>query len=225
MQFDHDFEGAERTLRRAVEVNPNSAVAHEAYGNLLAATGRHRESAREFEVALSLDPLSYFILANAGLCAHRARAFAQAAEIFGRQIALNPELPMAHGMLALSLAQLERHAEAAEAGRRCAALYGTVGEVIAALAAASAGLVDDARHRLSACEQLRTHQNEWLVGLAMAYAAIGETESALARMQEAYTARDFWMVWLKVQPELDPLRDDPRFQALLRKVHPERTGY
>lgn len=225
MQFDHDFEGAERTLRRAVEVNPNSAVAHEAYGNLLAATGRHRESAREFEVALSLDPLSYFILANAGLCAHRARAFALAAEIFGRQIALNPELPMAHGMLALSLAQLGRHAEAAEAGRRCAALYGAVGEVLAALAVAGAGLVAEARQRLSECEQSRTHRNVWLFGLAMAYAAIGELDSAIARLEEAYDTRDFWMVWLKVQPELDPLRADARFQALLRKVHPERTGH
>jgi serine/threonine-protein kinase len=224
MQFEHDFDGAERTLRRAVEVDPNSAVAHEVYGNLLAATGRHRESAREFEVALSLDPLSYLILANAGLCAHRARAFARAVEFFRRQIALNPELPMAHGMLALSLAQLGRHAEAVEAGRRCAALFGTVGEVIAALAAAGAGLVDDARHRLSACEQLRTHQNVWLVGLAMAYAAIGERESALARLEEAYAARDFWMVWLNVQPELDPLRDDPRFQALVQNVHLDRTS-
>lgn len=52
----------------------------------------------------------------------------------------------------------------------------------------------------------------------MAYAAIGESDLALARLEEAYEARDFWIVWLKVQPELDPLRGDARFQQLLHKV-------
>lgn len=221
MQYGHDWERAERTLQRASQADPNSASVHDVYGNLLAATGRHRESAREFETALSLDPLSYFILANAGLCAHRARAFSRAAELFQRQIALSPELPMGHGLLALTLAQMGRHNEAAEAGRRCAALYGVTGDVIAALAVAGAGLADEARQRLSECEQARSHRSVWLVGLAMAYAAIGELDSALARLEEAYETRDFWMVWLKVQPELDPLRDDARFRALLRKVHLE----
>lgn len=120
MQYDYDWERAERTLQRASEVDANSASVHDVYGNFLAATGRHRESEREFAIALSLDPLSYFVLANAGLCAHRARAFPTAAELFARQIALAPELPLGHGLLALTLAQMGRYAEAAEAFRRTA---------------------------------------------------------------------------------------------------------
>jgi hypothetical protein len=57
--------------------------------------------------------------------------------------------------------------------------------------------------------------------MAMAYAQLGEIDLALTRLEEAYEARDFWMVWLKVQPEFDALRAEPRFQRLLRKVHPE----
>lgn len=150
MQYDHDWEGAERILIRALEVNPNSASLHDVYGNLLAATGRHREAARELEIAVSLDPLSYFILANAGLCAHRAREFSKAAELFARQIALNPDLPMGHGLRALALAKAGRRAEAAEAGRKGAALYGVgAGDVLGAIAVAGAGLADEARLRIS----------------------------------------------------------------------------
>jgi len=53
----------------------------------------------------------------------------------------------------------------------------------------------------------------------MAYTRLGEIDTAFARLQEAYEERDFWMVWLGVQPELDPLRADPRYHALLRQVN------
>jgi predicted Zn-dependent protease len=224
MQYDHDWDRAERTLRRALDVDPNSASVHDTYGNLLAATGRHRESAREFEAAVSLDPLSYEVLANAALCAHRARDFSRAAELFARQIALNPGLLMGHALLALTLAKLGRGAEAAEAGRKLAALHGGPTAPLAALVVAEAGFADEARLRLAECERFRNQQNVWLVGLAMAYAAIGENDIALARLEEAYDARDFWMVWLRVQPELDPLRGDPRFQELLRKMRLQEAG-
>jgi len=224
MQYDHDWENAERTFVRALEVDPNSAAAREMYGNLLAATGRHRESAQLFEAAGLLDPLSSTVLGNAALCAHRARAFPRAAELFARQIALNPELAVWQALRAPTLARMGRGAEAAEAARKVAASYAGTAGPLAALVVAETGLVDEARRRLSECEQLRRERNVWLVGLAMGYAAIGEIDVALSRLEEAYEARDFWMIWLKVQPELDPLRADARFHELLRKLHFEADG-
>ena len=219
MQYDHDWVRAERTLLRALEVDPNSATAREMYGNLLAATGRREESARLFETAGSRDPLSYTILGNAALCAHRARAFPRAAELFARQIALNPELLAWQALQTLTMARMGRAAEAVEGARKVAAtVAGTAGPLVA-LVAAEAGLMDEARLWLSECERLRKERNVWLFGLAMAYAGIGEIDVALSRLEEAYEARDFWMIWLKVQPELDPLRADPRFRELLRKAH------
>jgi Tfp pilus assembly protein PilF len=218
MQYDHDWERAERTLRRAVKEAPNSAAAHDMYGNLLAATGRHRESAQEFEVTLSLDPLSYWNMTNAALCAHRAREFQRAAELFERLLALNPELLMGQALFPMTLAKLGRRAEAAESGRKLAAYHGGPVRPLAALALAEAGFVDEARLLLAECERSRSQQNVWLGGLAMAYAAIGEHDVALTRLEEAYDVRDAWMMWLRVQPEFDSLRGSVRFQELLRKV-------
>jgi tetratricopeptide (TPR) repeat protein len=164
------------------------------------------------------------VLGNAALCAHRARAFPRAAELFGRQIALNPDLAVWQALQAPTLARTGRGAEAVEAARKVAAAYGGTGAPLAALVVAEAGLVDEARLWLSECERLRKERNVWLVGVAMGYAAIGEIDAALSRLEEAYEARDFWMIWLKVQPELDPLRADARFHELLRKLHFDERG-
>jgi serine/threonine-protein kinase len=221
MQYDYAWERAEAMLQRAVEVDPNSASVHDVYGNFLAANGRHRESARQFEMAVALDPLSYLILANAALCAHRAREFAKAREFFEREIALSPELPMGYGLLGMTAMQLGQVDDALAAERKAAAIYGLLGYPFLAVACAASGQRDEAFALLAQCEEARTTQNVWLVGLAMAYAQLGETNLALTRLEEACEARDFWMVWLKVQPELDPLRGEPRFQRLLRTVHLE----
>jgi serine/threonine-protein kinase len=220
MQYDYAWERAEAMLQRAIEVDPNCASAHECYGNALAATGRHREAARQFELAVELDPLSYPIIANAALCAHRARDFTKAAQYFDRAISLNPELPMGHALRAMTAMQMGQPDVALAAARK-AAPYGHPADLFLAAPFAVSGKRHEALALLARCEETRATKNIWLVAMAMAYAQLGEIDLALTRLEEAYEARDFWMVWLKVQPEFDPLRAEPRFQRLLRQVHLE----
>ena len=222
MQYDYAWERAERMLLRAIEVDPNCASAHDVYGNLLTATGRHRESARQFELALDLDPLSYLIIGNAALCAHRAREFTKAAQYFEREISLNPQLPTAHALGAMTAMQLGQPDVALAAVHKALAIHpGHPVDLFLPAPLAASGARDEALAVLARCEEARATKNIWLVALAMAYAQLGAIDLALTRLEEGYESRDFWMVWLKVQPELDPLRAEPRFQRLLRKVHPE----
>jgi serine/threonine-protein kinase len=222
MQYDYAWERAEAVLQRAIEVDPNCASAHDCYGNALAATGRHREAARRFELAMDLDPLSYPIIGNAALCAHRAREFTKAAQYFERGISLNPELPMGYALRTMTAMQMGQPDVALAAACKAVEIYpGHPADLFLAVPLAASGARDEALARLASCEEARATKNIWLVALAMAYAQLGEIDRALARLEEAYEARDFWMIWLKVQPELDPLRAEPRFQRLLRKVHLE----
>ena len=222
MQYDYAWERAEALLQRAIEADPNCASAHDCYGNALAATGRHREATRQFDLALELDPLSYPIIGNAALCAHRAREFTKAAQYFERGISLNPELPMGHALRALTAMQMGQPDVALAAARRAVEIYPDhPADLFLAVPLAASGARGEAFAMLARSEEARATKNIWLVALAMTYAQLGEINLALTRLEEAYEARDFWMVWLKVQPEFDPLRAEPRFQRLLRKVHLE----
>jgi tetratricopeptide (TPR) repeat protein len=169
---------------------------------------------------VELDPLSYYIIGNAALCAHRAREFTKAAQYFEREISLNPELPMAHALRAMTAMQLGQPDVALAAARKAVAIYPDhPADLFLAPPLAASGARDEALAVLARCEEARATKNIWLVALALAYAQLGAIDLALTRLEEAYEARDFWMVWLKVQPEFDPLRAEPRFQRLLRKVH------
>lgn len=148
----------------------------------------------------------------------------QAERALGRALELDSSLAEAMASNAMLLMQYDYAWERAEAmllraievGPNCASAHDVYGNFLAAPLAAS-GARDEALAVLARCEEARATKNIWLVALAMAYAQLGAIDLALTRLEEAYEARDFWMVWLKVQPEFDPLRAEPRFQRLLRK--------
>ena len=221
---DFDWSSAGQRYQHAVRLDPNSAHAHDAYGGWLTAQGRHVEAAHECEHAYRLDPLSVFLVANAALGAYRARDYDRAIAWFERAIALDPNLPMGHGLSALVYVQQGNTARARQASMRARELDG--GEAPKALHAyVSAAGGDEAlsRELLSELEQRRGAENIWLFVLAMAYAALGEHDLAFARLDEAIQQRGGWVAWLAVEPGLDPLRADPRFLPMLTSVGLERV--
>lgn len=217
-QHEYAWEAAERRLRKAVALEPNSATAHDAYGWLLTANGRFHEARRESARASVLDPLSYFVAANAALQAYRRREYDKAVDLSMREIALDPNLPMGHALLALPLLQSGRCEEAIGTIRHALTLGYAIAEPFLAMALAMAGRTEEARDILNRIEARRDAVHAWPFALAMAYAALEDAEHAFARLEEAYEERDFWMTWLAVEPGLDAVRNDPRYDELLGKV-------
>ena len=223
---DFDWSSAGERHRHAVRLDPNSAHAHDAYGSWLTAQGRHVEAAHQFEQAYRLDPLSVFIVVNAALAAYRARDYDRAVAWFEQAIALDPNLPMGHGLSALVYVQQGKTAKARQASTRARELNG--GEAPKALHAYVSAASGDhvlARELLSELEQRRGAENVWLFVLAMAYGALGEHDLAFARLDEAIQQRGGWVAWLAVEPGLDPLRADSRFQPMLGIVGLERIAH
>jgi eukaryotic-like serine/threonine-protein kinase len=213
VKSDYDFAGAEREYKRALELNPNYATAHQWYGNLLSLLGRHEESLAELRRALDLDPFSPIINKNYGDSLRQARRNDESIEQLKKTIELNPNLPQAHLSLHEAYMATGKYAECVEEFAKYQELLGQ---------AQAAALVRESHKRNGWPGFLRLMTSEpapikmWVNELAVYYAARGEKEKAFNLLEKAYHERR--LLWLKVETLLDPLRDDPRFHELVRKV-------
>jgi TolB-like protein/Tfp pilus assembly protein PilF len=227
-QHEYAWSAAGRRVERALEIDPNSAAAHDARHQLLLATGRYEEARRESARAVELDPLSLHLAVNAGLCAYRSRHYDAAIALFHKVLVLEPNHPMGYAVLALPLVAAGRVEEAVVTAQR-AVQIGTPGtepaEPFLVMALASAGRRDEALHVLHGIEAGRaTGRHAWPFSLAMAYITLDDTDTAFARLAEAYEERDYWTIWVGVEPMLDRLRSDLRFVALLEQVNLSPTA-
>jgi len=213
---DWDWQTAETEFRRAIELNPNYATAHHWYAEHLMWRGRFDEALARSERARQLDPLSLIIATDHGAILFFARQYDRAIEQFGSVLELDPTFPRAHiiqgayvekGMFAAALADLEGQHPKHDVWywSAVAYIYGRSGETA------------KARHALH--ELLQSHRRDPVKPelIAGAFAALGEKDSALAWLERAYAERS-GLTALKVDPGYDPLRSDPRFQSLLRRV-------
>ena len=215
---DWDWGTAEREFRRAIELNPNYATAHHWYAEHLMWRGRFDEALRESERARRLDPLSLIIATDHGAILLHARQYDRAIEQFRSVLELDPDFPRAHiiqgayvekGMFAAAIADFEAQRLKAPdhwywAG--VAYIYGRSGQTTRA------------RHAIDELLQIRQERGVQATLIAGAFAAVGDNEEALAWLERAYAEHDNRLTGLKVSPGWDPLRNDSRFQSLLRRV-------
>jgi TolB-like protein/serine/threonine protein kinase/DNA-binding winged helix-turn-helix (wHTH) protein/Flp pilus assembly protein TadD len=214
---DWDWANARREFQRALELNPGDAVALYQYGFFLSLVGNPDEAFPLLEQVLDLDPLSPIVLYRAGRAYYHARRYAKAAELFGRILELNPNDPLGlYGLGLVSEAQGKFHEAVRYLERQT--LQG--GFDVAAVYAA-AGDKAHARRRLA--EELRRHREQksyirpgWV---AEVYVSLGDNDEAFRWLERAYRERDAWLVLLKVWPRFDPLRSDPRFEDLVRRMN------
>jgi TolB-like protein/DNA-binding SARP family transcriptional activator/Flp pilus assembly protein TadD len=216
-EFECDWHGADARFQHALELDSRNATVQELYGCFLTAVGRHVEARAHYERACAFDPLSTSVIANAGLGAYRERAYDRAIELFEQVVSLDPNLPVGHTLLALAYVQQSRLQEALLESREGLRLgsNSSIWRAVHAYICAAIKEGAEARQILLGLEARRSIENTWLVMLAMAYAKLGETDLAFARLEKACRERGGWTVWLGVEPGLDDLRTDPRFPLLL----------
>ena len=219
--YDYDWNGCEAALARAVELNPSGAMLHVLFAMQLAAEGRFDEALAMRDMACRLDPAAMVVRGNASWILYLTRRMDQALAD-GRSLRhLDPSSAygaFSHGLICAQAGQPD---EAIAAFRDGVILSGrgSLYLVMLAYALAVGKKPDEARATLAEVEG-RTAEFIWPMGLAFAYAHLGETDTALDHLERAYEERVGWMNLIGREPALDILRGHPRFEAIARRIIP-----
>jgi tetratricopeptide (TPR) repeat protein len=216
--FDWDFEAAGKEFRRAIELNPGYATAHHWYAWHLSLVGRNSEAVAEMRKAENLDPLSLIInadLAELLLIAHLSDESIQQSN---KTIEMDPNFALAHNQLAQAYLEKHMFGEAIAEIQKAIQLSGGSPTCTTNLArayaasgktAAAVGLLNDLKKGSASGDP---HTAE----IAMIYAALGNKDQAMTWLEKSYEER--FNPGVLLRPGFDPLRSDPRFQDLVRRI-------
>ena len=218
--FDWDWQGAEREYKQAIVLNPSYATAHHWYAIFLVEMGRFPEATAEIEKSENLDPLSLIISSDFGWILFNERQYDSAIRQVRKTLDLDPNFASGHWTLGLAYGGKGMSSEAVAELQKAVNLSGGLPVCLAALgrAYALAGKREQAVEIVNALRDQSKRRYVLPDGMASIYAALGENDQALAQLEKAYADRTDAIPLLKVDPRLDPLRADPRFTALLRRV-------
>jgi TolB-like protein/tetratricopeptide (TPR) repeat protein len=214
-QYDYDFAGAESEYKRAIEINPNYATAHQWYGELLACLGRFDESASQFAQALEIEPLSLPINWDYARLLYNWRKYDQSLIQHKKTIDLDPGFARARRTLTELYKEEGDYHDAIEELSR---YFEVRGQPELATLTRNTFAKDgwSGYLRLVVAEDSPFKERSWTK--SKAYVMLGDKDKAFAELNAAYESHESSLGWLKVEPQLDPLRSDPRFQELLQKV-------
>jgi TolB-like protein/Flp pilus assembly protein TadD/tRNA A-37 threonylcarbamoyl transferase component Bud32 len=220
-QYDWDWAGAEREFKRAIELSPSNAAARAFYAQMLSLQGRYAEAIAEGTRARELDPISGQICLQYSRTFFYARQYDRAVQAFQQSLENNPNFWPLHfflgqvyeqqGLFPDALVQFQK-----AQGPTFLAISG-MGHLyaISGRRAEAAKILSDIRLRSQGAYIPPTY-------LARIYVGLGERDEAFAWLEKGYAARDSHMEFLGVEPAFDPLRSDPRFADLLRRMNLSR---
>ena len=220
MLSEWDWANSEKEFRLALELNPNYATAHHWFSQWFLSMGRVEESLQMISRAAELDPVSQAILKDKGLALYYNRQYDEAIELAAKTLELDPNYAAAHRLLSLAYQAKGMFDDALVENEKWGALTGNKVEAAVTLAQlyAVSGQTEEARRLVADVtgdKLITQHVNR---GLALVYAALGENDLAFKCLEDSYQRHEESILSLKVDPKLDPLRSDPRFTVLLKKI-------
>jgi len=216
--FDWDLDAGGKEFRRAIELNPGYATAHHWYAWHLSLLGRFDEAIVEMRKAENLDPLSLIINADLAELLGLAHSYDESIRQSLKTIEMDPNFALAHNHLAQAYLQKHMYAEAVAELQKAVKLSGDSPTCMANLARAyvasgkrseAVKLLDDLKKRSSAGYSNASE-------IAMIYTSLGDTDQAMNWLEKGFEER--FNPGVLLRPGFDPLRSDPRFQNLLRRI-------
>jgi TolB-like protein/Tfp pilus assembly protein PilF len=220
-----DFSGGEAEFRKAFELDPSDATAHQWFGQVLSFIGgRAQESIEEANRARELDPLSPIIGVDLAQAYFYDRQFDKAIEIYEKVSADNPAFGEAHRWLGFSYQTLHKYPQAIQEWKTAAQLEGdkNAAEFSAAMDAGfhSGGWPGALRKGIEVSLAQRNANTGYVspYGIAQLYAGLGDKDQSFEWLNTAFQEHDFWLLALPTDPLLDSLRSDPRYGELVRKI-------
>ncbi|MCK4560381.1 MAG: protein kinase, partial [Calditrichia bacterium] len=219
LEGDWLWEEAEEAYKKAIELSPNYATAHQWYAELLSSLGRPEEAIKEMHFARELDPLSMIINHNFGIVYYFAREYDKAEFYFKKIIELDENFGAPHYFLYLINLARGENVLAVNEFQKVLAKDDELKDlaVIVEDVFQTSG-IDGFRqwavdYTISEPEHLSNHD------LAMNYAALGQVDSAFYWLEKQVSKRSFWITHLNVDPGFEKIRSDPRFDQLLKRMN------
>lgn len=218
--YDWDLNAAEKHVKRALELNPNSASIQMEYAGVLSNTGRHAESIPVIRRALDLDPQNQGYQSLEGLFLIRARQYDEGLAVLQKVRERSPSLLGGYLFAIPGYTEQGKFTEALALARQAREIAGRQPQAMSFLGQtlAIAGKPDEARAVLEEMLKLSKERHVSPYNIAMVYNALEEREETFAQLERAYELREPRMVMLSMERKWDNLRSDPRFQHLLRRV-------
>ena len=220
-QYEWNWPAAEKEYKRAIELNPRYAIAHQWYGGYLECMDRPDEALKERQLALELDPLSPIINFELSLAYYFRRDYDRAIDQFKKTLELNPDFPPVHQFLPAAYEQKGMYDEALAGFKKAVSLQGTDAQyAVAGLGHlyAITGRKSEAEKQIAELKQVSQQQYVRSSYIALIYAGLGDKDQAFAWLEKGFEERGFQMTNLKLEPRFDVLRSDPRFKDLARRL-------
>jgi serine/threonine protein kinase/tetratricopeptide (TPR) repeat protein len=219
LSFDWDWPGAQQSFQRAIEINPNYATAHHWYAEYFTIVGRPEGAMEQIRRAQELDPLSLPIQRDIAWHHYFARRYDDAIDQLRKTLELSPDYAPAFTLLGRAHEQKGEYEPAVAAFERALALRDSpVLRTFLGHAYAVSGRRAEALAVMAQVEAASKQRRVDPYYLAAVWTALGDHDRAFEALEQAYQERFYLVAYLNVDPRLDPLRGDPRFQRLLKQV-------
>lgn len=218
--YERNYDKARQEFERAIKLRPGYATAHDYYAYYLTAMGEMNKAIEEREAARKLDPISPLLTTALGEAYYQNRQYDLAIRMAEKALELDQSYPVSMINLARSYEQSGMHTEARGIYLKLLTLAPEDPGVLALLGHeyAVSGEAEKARKIEARLEQLRNRRYVAALYIAMIWTGLGDREQAFLWLNRAYDEDCEYLVYLRTEPMADPLRSDPRFSELLRKL-------
>ncbi len=224
MLNEWDWKNSEKEFQLGIELSPKYATGHHWYAEWLLFMGKTEEAFREISLAVDLDPVSQGILKDKGIFYYYTGQYEEAISMGMMTLELEPNFVPAHRLLSLAYQGMRKFDEAMAENQRWGELTGNKVKTDVALAHiyAAAGRKEDAEKIVAEVEKGEVLGGNDYREMALVYAALGKNDLAFAWLEKSYQKHEESLCSLKIDPKMDPLRSDLRFNTLLKKIGLER---